>query len=87
VVTFAQRLPSLAIRLLSVVAGGLILKHEVYDAESAEIVVIALGLWLIGVPPALWLDALRRTTRSLEADDGSLEPDQGTTRSDDSDGP
>jgi len=63
-----QRLAAHAFRLASVVAGGLILKHEVYDTQSAEITVIALGLWLIGVPPALWLDTLRKTSNVLIPD-------------------
>jgi len=60
-----QRLSAFALRLGSMAAGALILRHEVYQTESAEIAVIGLGLWLIGVPPALWLDALRRAGRTL----------------------
>lgn len=52
-------------RLLSTIGGVLILRHEVYVAEEAEAVLVALGLWLIGIPPALWLDTVRRTTDSL----------------------
>lgn len=64
-VTFLTRLPGVAVRIASVAAGALILKHEVYDSDSAQLVVIGLGMWLIGVPPALWLDTLRRAGTQL----------------------
>lgn len=54
-----------AARGASVYFGARILHHEVYVAEQAELAVIALGLLLIGVPPALWLDTLARTTDAL----------------------
>lgn len=64
-----QRVGKLALRVASAAVGGFILKHEVYDTESAEIIVIALGLWFIGVPPALWLDTVVRTKQALEPRD------------------
>lgn len=66
-----QRFAALVFRLASVAAGALVIKHEVYDTQSAEIVVIALGLWFMGVPPALWLDALRRASKTLDPEQGS----------------
>lgn len=63
---FGLLLGRAVVRLSSVVAGILVLKHEVYDSDSAEIIVIALGMWLIGVPPALWLDAFRTATKKLD---------------------
>lgn len=67
------KLASLLVRVASIGGGVLIIKHEVYEAESAELILIALGLWLIGVPPAMWLDALRRSQNLLSPepkDDG-----------------
>jgi hypothetical protein len=69
----SQKLGALLVRVASIGGGVLIIKHEVYEAESAELILIALGLWLIGVPPALWLDALRRSQNLLNPepkDDG-----------------
>lgn len=78
-----QRLGALAVRVASIVAGALVLKHEVYDTGSAEVIVIALGLWLIGVPPALWLDALRRAGKTLDTTiDESRDPGAGKKRAD-----
>ena len=84
-----QRLGALVLRLGSIAAGALIIKHEVYDTSSAEIVVIALGLWLIGVPPALWLDALRRASKTLDLNSPEDSPrrEVGTHPHDGDDGP
>jgi hypothetical protein len=60
-----RRIGGWAARGASIYFGARILHHEVYVSEQAELAVIALGLLLIGVPPALWLDTLTRTTEAL----------------------
>lgn len=55
-----RRLVPLAVRLASTLAGGGILYHEVWVAESAEPLLVFVGLWLAGAPIADLLDKLRR---------------------------
>lgn len=55
-----RRLVPLAIRVASTVAGGAIIYHEVVVAETAEPLLIFVGLWLSGAPIADFLDKLRR---------------------------
>lgn len=52
-----------ALRLVSIYIGGRIVYHEVWQSETAEPIVLGLGLWFIGVPPALWMDGVRRLGR------------------------
>jgi hypothetical protein len=51
------------LRLGSVSAGVAVEYHEVYTAASAQWALVFLGLWLMGVPPALWFDGLRRISQ------------------------
>jgi hypothetical protein len=75
------RIAAIALRVVSIYFGFDILQHEVYEAESIEPLAIVLGLWLIGVPPALWLDTLRRSGDFLQGR-GVKPPDPGEDRSD-----
>lgn len=47
-------------RLAATVAGVVILYHEIWVTESSEPLLIFLGLWLCGLPPAMFFDGLRR---------------------------
>lgn len=51
------------LRAASASAGVLVEYHEVYKAQSAQWALVFLGLWLMGVPPALWFDGLRRISQ------------------------
>lgn len=62
-----QKLKKLATRVLSGIAGAAIIYHEVYIADSAEPLLVLLGLWLLGIPPALFLDGLRKMTDAANA--------------------
>lgn len=55
-----------AVRLASIYVGARIVYHEVWQADTAEPIVLGLGLWLIGVPPAMWMDGVRRLGRFAE---------------------
>lgn len=48
------------VRIVSFYFGFKILHHEIYDVESPEALVIALGLWLCGIAPADMFDGLRK---------------------------
>lgn len=48
------------IRIVSFYFGYKILHHQVYGVQSAQPLLVFLGLWLCGVPPALFFDGLRR---------------------------
>lgn len=47
-------------RLGATIAGVGILYHEIWVTESSEPLLIFLGLWLCGLPPAMFFDGLRR---------------------------
>jgi hypothetical protein len=49
-----------AVRIVSFYFGFKILHHEIYDVDSPEALVIALGLWLCGIAPADMFDGLRK---------------------------
>lgn len=57
----------MATRAAALVAGAAIIYHEVVISESAEPLLIFLGLWLCGIPPAMFLDGLRRITSAANA--------------------
>lgn len=52
-------LASAAIRLTFVGGGVAILYHETFLAEKAQWEVLLVALWMIGVPPSMWLDSVR----------------------------
>lgn len=60
-----ERYRKLALRGLAAVAGAAILYHEVYIADTAEPLLVFLGLWLLGIPPALFFDGLRKMTGAV----------------------
>lgn len=57
-----QRPRKLVTRGIAAVAGAAIIYHEVVLVDSAEPLLVVLGLWFLGIPPALFLDGLRRVT-------------------------
>lgn len=40
--------------------GYRVLHHEIYEADSAEPILVGLGLWLCGVPVATFFDGLKK---------------------------
>jgi hypothetical protein len=62
-----ERYRKLALRGVSALAGAAVLYHEVYISDTAEPLLIFLGLWLLGIPPALFLDGLRKITTATNA--------------------
>lgn len=46
--------------------GYRILHHEIYEADSAEPILIGLGLWLAGVPVATFFDGLKKLGAQAE---------------------
>lgn len=57
-----QRALGLILRLCSIGAGLYIEYREVFVVREAQWILVFLGLWFMAVPPALWLDSLRRLT-------------------------
>lgn len=55
-----------AVRIGSFYAGYRILHHEVYETETAEILLVILGLWLCGIAPASFIDSLRRAATEAQ---------------------
>lgn len=51
------------VRLASIGFGVAIEAQEVYGTETAQWPLVFLGLWFIGVPPALWFDGVWRLAR------------------------
>jgi hypothetical protein len=64
--SLAHRVGNWIVRGVSAAAGSAALYHEVYSGQEARWPVIFLGMWLIGMPPALWLDSLRTVGRLAE---------------------
>lgn len=65
-----ERVGNTALKCAAFIAGVVILFHEVWLADTAEPLLIFLGLWLCGIPPAMFFDGLRklgqRTRSELE---------------------
>lgn len=59
----ASRVRAFLLRLMSITAGVFIEYRQVFHDKSAQWILVFLGLWLMSVPPALWLDSLRRITQ------------------------
>lgn len=51
------------LRVGSVAFGVAIEAKQVYGTEHAQWALVFLGLWFIGVPPALWFDGVWRLAR------------------------
>lgn len=60
----------IVIRVGAFISGVVVLYHEVFLASSAEPLLVFLGLWLCGIPPAMFFDGLRKLTDTAK---GSLE--------------
>lgn len=54
------------IRVGSFYAGYRILHHEIYETDTAEPLLVFVGLWLCGIAPATLFDSLRRLGISLQ---------------------
>lgn len=48
------------VRAVSFYFGYKILSHEIYGRQSAEPLLVFLGLWLCGIAPATFFDGVRR---------------------------
>lgn len=46
--------------------GYRILHHEVYETDTAEPLLVALGLWFMGIPLASFFDGLKKLGASAE---------------------
>lgn len=53
-------MPAWLPKLAAFFGGIYVLYHEVVIADTAEPLLIFLGLWAIGIPPATFFDGLRR---------------------------
>lgn len=53
-------LRGLALRVGTFVSGLGILYHEVFLAQTSEPLLVFLGLWFCGIPPAMFFDSLRK---------------------------
>jgi hypothetical protein len=51
------------LRAASIAFGLAIEVQQVYGTDQAQWALIFLGLWFIGVPPALWFDGVWRLAR------------------------
>lgn len=75
-VALVRLLGGWAMRLVSVAFGLSIEVHEVYGTGQAQWALVFLGLWFIGVPPALWFDGVWRLARIAQAIDSATPPEQ-----------
>jgi hypothetical protein len=69
-----QAARKLVLRVLSVIAGLAIITHEVAIADAAEPFLVIIGMWFLGIPPALILDSLRRVNEAVGSVMGAVEP-------------
>lgn len=65
-----QTVRTIAVRVGAFLAGVGVLYHEVFISTTAEPLLVFLGLWLCGIPPAMFFDGLRKLTDTAK---GSLE--------------
>lgn len=61
-------------RLASVAFGVAIEMKQVYGTTQAQWALVFLGLWFIGVPPALWFDGVWRLARIAQVIDQQSPP-------------
>lgn len=47
-------------------AGYRVLHHEIFEVETAEPLLVVLGLWLCGIAPASFIDSLRQLGAKAE---------------------
>ena len=66
-VSLLARIFAALIRLASVCSGIYIEYREVFVVMAAQWIIVLLGLWLMAIPPALWLDSLRRLMHTAES--------------------
>lgn len=71
------RLVPYVLRILSFLGGCAILYHEVAIADTAEPLLVFVGLWLSGAPIADFLDKLRRLAQLPSPNDPPSPPDAG----------
>lgn len=53
-------------RAVAATLGAGVLYHEIWVAETAEPLLLFLGLWLMGVPPAMFFDSVRNAVKDAE---------------------
>lgn len=56
----------LVLKVVGVYFGYRILHHEVYETDTAEPLLVALGLWFMGIPLASFFDGLKKLGASAE---------------------
>lgn len=56
------------VRAVSFYFGYKILHHEIYEKQTAEPLLIFLGLWLCGIAPASFFDGIRRIGAPAESE-------------------
>lgn len=71
------------IRGVSFYFGYRILNHEIYDKESAEPLLIFLGLWLCGIAPASFFDGIRKVGGAATTTPDPPEPPKVEPQSED----
>lgn len=54
--------------LTMAMAGVAILYHEVWVADTAEPLLVFLGLWFVGIPPAMFFDGLRKVGEQAKSE-------------------
>lgn len=57
---------SALVKLGSFVFGVLVLKHQAFDVTNVQPLLIFLGLWMCGVPPATFFDSIRRVGQTAD---------------------
>jgi hypothetical protein len=63
VVAIVRFVASWCLRFVSVGFGIAIEAKQVYGTDQAQWALVFLGLWFVGVPPALWFDGVWRLAR------------------------
>lgn len=56
------------VRIVSFYFGYRILNHEIYGKQTAEPLLIFLGLWLCGIAPATFFDGIRQIGVSVQSE-------------------
>lgn len=56
------------LRAMASSAGAVVLYHEVWVADTSEPLLIFLGLWLLGVPPAMFFDGMRKVGAKAQSE-------------------
>lgn len=69
-----RRVLALVLKAAMFVAGAVILYHEVFRAKTVDPLLIFVGLYFCGVPPALFFDGLRKFNEFVQLADRGQPP-------------